>query len=69
MEPSKCCFNEEFNTMPAGWKKYSITKNQMSLNVTVVFDIGHLETLFQKSSDLVIYQYSIITVLPVNKYV
>lgn len=41
----------------------------MSLNVSVVFDIGHLETLFQKSSDLVIYQYSIITVLLFNKYV
>lgn len=32
-------------------------------NVSAVFDIGYFETIFYKSSDIAIYQYSIIAVL------
>lgn len=37
---------------------------QISFNVSSVFEIRYFETMFWKSSDLAIYQYSIIKILP-----
>ena len=63
MEPAKYSLCKEFDIVLSRWKKCRITKNG-SFDVSIASDSGYFETVLQKSSDLVICQYSVITTLP-----